>query len=96
MWFLFLGAVFEQGTTQTQTAFKYAVTVRNQPTEEKRIVDMEFQAFVNVINTADAFKLSRISEYIHISIKPFNILFNVLGHYGFMGIDGQTLPRQNT
>ncbi|OXA43767.1 Glutamate receptor 1 [Folsomia candida] len=54
-----LGAVFEQGTTQTQTAFKYALAVRNGP-EEQRRGDVEFQAFVNVINTADAFKLSRI------------------------------------
>lgn len=58
---LVTGAVFEQGTTQTQTAFKYALAVRNGP-EEQRRGDVEFQAFVNVINTADAFKLSRISE----------------------------------
>lgn len=57
------GAVFEQGTTQTQTAFKYALAVRNGPEEQRRNGDVEFQAFVNVINTADAFKLSRISKY---------------------------------
>jgi len=57
----FSGAIFEQGTTQTQTAFKYALMLQNQRAEERRF---EFQAFVDVINTADAFKLSRISEFL--------------------------------
>jgi len=57
--FFSLGAIFEQGSTQTQTAFKYALTVRNRATEDRKF---ELQAFVDVINTADAFKLSRISK----------------------------------
>ncbi len=59
------GAIFEQGTTQTQTAFKYALTMRNRATEDRKF---ELQAFVDVINTADAFKLSRISKCISLFI----------------------------
>ena len=52
------GAIFEQGTTEVQTAFKYALVLHN--AEASRF---ELQSFVDVINTADAFKLSRISKF---------------------------------
>jgi hypothetical protein len=55
------GAVFEQGSTQAQTAFKFALSQKNEPVGDKA-PDVEFQAFVNIINTNDAFKLSRISK----------------------------------
>lgn len=57
--FLFLGAVFEQGTDEIQAAFKHAMVQYNMNNSQKRF---ELQAFVDVINTADAFKLSRLSE----------------------------------
>jgi hypothetical protein len=57
--FLHAGGIFELGQTQTQTAFKYGLAVRNGPEEQRRNGDVEFQAFVSVINTADTFKLSR-------------------------------------
>lgn len=54
------GAIFEQGTDEVQSAFKFAVLMHNQNLTSRRF---ELQAYVDVINTADAFKLSRISEY---------------------------------
>jgi hypothetical protein len=53
-----IGAVFEQGSTQVQSAFKYALGVANAGLPEGGGISPH----VNVINTADAFKLSRISE----------------------------------
>jgi hypothetical protein len=53
--------VFEQGSTQAQTAFKFALSQKNEPVGDKA-PEVEFQAFVNIINTNDAFKLSRISK----------------------------------
>ncbi|VEN59732.1 unnamed protein product [Callosobruchus maculatus] len=52
-----LGAIFEQGTDDVQTAFKFAMHQHNQNITGKKF---EFQAYVDVINTADAFKLSRL------------------------------------
>ncbi|XP_065162532.1 glutamate receptor 1-like [Atheta coriaria] len=52
-----LGAIFEQGTDEVQTAFKFAMLNHNQNATGRRI---ELQAYVDVINTADAFKLSRL------------------------------------
>ncbi|XP_046997299.1 glutamate receptor 1-like [Schistocerca americana] len=51
-----IGAIFEQGTDEVQAAFKFAMLNHNQK-DGKRF---ELQAFVDVINTADAFKLSRL------------------------------------
>ncbi|KAK9891998.1 hypothetical protein WA026_017479 [Henosepilachna vigintioctopunctata] len=52
-----LGAIFEQGTDEVQTAFKFAMLNHNQNITGRRF---ELQAYVDVINTADAFKLSRL------------------------------------
>lgn len=56
----FPGAIFEQGADDVQTAFKFAMLQHNQNITARKF---EFQAYVDVINTADAFKLSRLSEY---------------------------------
>lgn len=62
---MFLGAIFEQGTDEVQTAFKFAMLNHNQNATGRRI---ELQAYVDVINTADAFKLSRLSEYLRVML----------------------------
>lgn len=65
--FLIAGAIFEQGTDEVQSAFKFAMFNHNQNTTTRKF---ELQAFVDVINTADAYKLSRLSKYeLHISVK---------------------------
>ncbi|ALC43617.1 Glu-RIB [Drosophila busckii] len=51
------GAIFEQGTDEVQSAFKYAMLNHNLNVSSRRF---ELQAYVDVINTADAFKLSRL------------------------------------
>ncbi|KAH1002602.1 hypothetical protein HUJ04_008677 [Dendroctonus ponderosae] len=55
-----LGAIFDQGSDDVQTAFKYAISNHNQNESGRRF---ELQAYVDVINTKDAFKLSRLSKY---------------------------------
>ncbi|XP_047524671.1 glutamate receptor 1-like [Pieris napi] len=52
-----VGAIFDQDTEEIQNVFKYAMAVHNQNISTRRL---ELQAFVDVINTADAFKLSRL------------------------------------
>ncbi|KAK2715401.1 hypothetical protein QYM36_010124, partial [Artemia franciscana] len=52
-----IGVIFGQGTDDMQTAFRYALYLHNQNETGKRI---ELQAYVDVINTADSFKLSRL------------------------------------
>ncbi|XP_055630590.1 glutamate receptor 1-like isoform X2 [Toxorhynchites rutilus septentrionalis] len=52
-----LGAIFEQGTDEIQSAFKFAMLNHNMNVTSRRF---ELQAYVDVINTADAFKLSRL------------------------------------
>ncbi|XP_012264901.2 glutamate receptor 1 isoform X2 [Athalia rosae] len=52
-----IGAIFEQGTDEVQSAFKFAMLNHNENVTGRRF---ELQAFVNVINTADAFKLSHL------------------------------------
>ncbi|XP_029675555.1 glutamate receptor 1-like [Formica exsecta] len=51
------GAIFEQGTDEVQSAFKFAMVNHNQNITTRKF---ELQAFVDVINTADAYKLSRL------------------------------------
>lgn len=63
---LISGAIFEQGTDEIQSAFKYAMLTYNMNASYRRF---ELQAFVDVINTADAFKLSRLSKYCGSFIK---------------------------
>lgn len=58
--YFFLGAIFEQGTILEQSIFKHALMNYNHNGTNRRF---ELQAFVDVINTADAFKLSRLSKY---------------------------------
>lgn len=74
-----LGAIFEQGTDDVQSAFKYAMLHHNNNKSESR--RFELQAYVDVINTADAFKLSRLSKifsYIYIFFKYFSTFENKL------------------
>uniref|UniRef100_A0A0C9QXE8 Glu-RI_0 protein n=1 Tax=Fopius arisanus TaxID=64838 RepID=A0A0C9QXE8_9HYME len=52
-----IGAMFEQGTEEVQSAFRYAIAVHNQNNVSRKF---DLQAWVDVINTADAFKLSRL------------------------------------
>jgi hypothetical protein len=54
------GAIFEQGTDEVQSAFKFAMLNHNLNVTGRRF---ELQAYVDLISTADAFKLSRLSEY---------------------------------
>lgn len=57
---IFTGAIFEQGTDEVQSAFKFAMLNHNLNVTGRRF---ELQAYVDLISTADAFKLSRLSEY---------------------------------
>nr|XP_034839667.1 glutamate receptor 1-like [Maniola hyperantus] len=52
-----VGVVFEQNSDEIQEAFKFAMV---QYTNRKNKTGLDFQLFVDVINTADAFKLSRL------------------------------------
>nr|XP_050863060.1 glutamate receptor 1 isoform X1 [Vespula vulgaris] len=52
-----IGAIFEQGTDEIQSAFRFAMFNHNKNTTIRKF---ELQAFVDVINTADAYKLSRL------------------------------------
>lgn len=51
------GAIFEVGTDEVQSAFKYALVNHKQNTTFK------MQVSIDLINTADAFKLSRLSKF---------------------------------
>lgn len=51
-----------------QSAFKFAMYNHNLNTTTRKF---ELQAFVDVINTADAYKLSRLSEYESASLSAF-------------------------
>lgn len=55
----FPGAIFEQGTDEVQSAFKFAMLNHNLNVTGRRF---ELQAYVDLISTADAFKLSRLSK----------------------------------
>ena len=54
------GAIFEQGTDEVQSAFKFAMLNHNQNFTARRF---ELHSFVDVINTADAYKLSHLSKW---------------------------------
>lgn len=68
------GAIFEQGSDEVQTAFKLAVFKHNQNNTERRF---ELQAYVDVIKTADAFKLSKLSESFFFFFNQTIILINL-------------------
>ncbi|XP_028032174.1 glutamate receptor 1-like [Bombyx mandarina] len=51
-----VGVVFDQNTEEIQNAFKFAM-VQHSTSNRSRL---DFQLYVDVINTADAFKLSRL------------------------------------
>lgn len=67
----FPGAIFEQGTDEVQSAFKFAVLNHNLNISARKF---ELQAYVDVINTADAFKLSRLSKKLQ-RPSPLKILY---------------------
>lgn len=73
---LLSGAIFEQGTDEVQSAFKFAMMNHNQNLTTRKF---ELQAFVDVINTADAYKLSRLSEYIQ-SLSKIGIIIQSRTH----------------
>ncbi|XP_052121779.1 glutamate receptor 1-like [Frankliniella occidentalis] len=52
-----LGAIFDQGTDEIRLAFEFAMLSHNHNMSGRRY---ELEAFVDVINTADAFKLSKL------------------------------------
>jgi preprotein translocase subunit SecF len=54
-----------------QAAFRYAVVQFNRINETLR--KFELQAFVDVINTADTYKLSRLSESTFVPLLSFRI-----------------------
>jgi hypothetical protein len=56
---VFSGAIFEQGTDEVQSAFKFAMLNHNQNVTARRF---ELHSYVDVINTADAYKLSHLSK----------------------------------
>lgn len=70
--FCFIGAIFEQGSEEVQLAFKFAILAHNKNVSGRRF---ELQAFVDVINTADAFKLSRLSKLTIFFFFLFTLLF---------------------
>ena len=73
--FLLSGAIFEQGTDEVQSAFRFAMLNHNQNTTKR---NFELQAYVDVINTADAFKLSRLSKWrltLLFTIPPYTKIY---------------------
>lgn len=68
------GAIFEQGTDEVQSAFKFAMLNHNLNVTGRRF---ELQAFVDLISTADAFKLSRLSEYTPKALTFEQNFFNI-------------------
>ena len=72
-YFLIAGAIFEQGADEVQSAFRFAMFNHNQNTTTRKF---ELQAFVDVINTADAYKLSRLSKYeLRLSINSIDNIY---------------------
>lgn len=69
---LFPGVVFEQHTDEIQNAFKFAMVQQSSPNRSR----LDFQLYVDVINTADAFKLSRLSKCI--LYQPCSFWFTIL------------------
>ncbi|KAM3968887.1 LOW QUALITY PROTEIN: glutamate receptor 1 [Aphomia sociella] len=51
-----IGVVFDQNTDEIQNAFKFAMVQHLNPNRTR----LDFQLYVDIINTADAFKLSRL------------------------------------
>ena len=57
---LFAGVIFEQNSDEIQAAFKMAMSNYIENGTSRKF---ELEADLDVINTADAFKLSKISEF---------------------------------
>lgn len=72
---IFAGAIFEQGTEEVQAAFKFAMLNHNANASARRF---ELQAYADVINTADAFKLSRLSKYTYIIITLYLCRYDLI------------------
>ncbi|CAH0703355.1 unnamed protein product [Spodoptera exigua] len=51
------GVVFDQNTEEIQNAFKFAMLQHSNNANKS---NLDFQLYVDIINTADAFKLSRL------------------------------------
>jgi len=56
------GVIFEQGDPEVQSAFKLALMQINHPNSSRFYsLDYGFNAYADTINTADVFKLSKLS-----------------------------------
>lgn len=66
MYYIFVsGVVFDQNTDEIQNAFKFAMLQHSNANKSH----IDFQLFVDIINTADAFKLSRLSKCLFLISK---------------------------
>ncbi|KAF9799191.1 hypothetical protein SFRURICE_006451 [Spodoptera frugiperda] len=61
-----LGVVFDQNTEEIQNAFKFAMLQHSNSANKS---NLDFQLYVDIINTADAFKLSRLSKCIFLIFR---------------------------
>uniref|UniRef100_A0A904A313 Ionotropic glutamate receptor L-glutamate and glycine-binding domain-containing protein n=1 Tax=Anopheles quadriannulatus TaxID=34691 RepID=A0A904A313_ANOQN len=75
-----LGAIFEQGTDEIQSAFKFAMLNHNLNVTARRF---ELQAYVDVINTADAFKLSKLNFAISMRPDYYQAIIDTVRYYGW-------------
>ncbi|KAK7065438.1 AMPA glutamate receptor activity protein [Halocaridina rubra] len=62
-----LGAIFDRDSKEIEGAFLHALNQYNQNTSSKHL---QLHAFVDIISTADAFKISRLCEYTNITLFP--------------------------
>jgi hypothetical protein len=83
------GAIFEQGTDEVQSAFKFAMLNHNQNVTARRF---ELHSYVDVINTADAYKLSHLSKW-H---AWFIVLFVTLPEAKAIILTGPLMVRKQT
>ena len=59
MFFFLSGSIFDEEYASIKGAFRYAMEQHN-----VRNLNRELQVYVDIINTRDAFKIARLSEYI--------------------------------
>lgn len=69
-----LGLVFDQNSEEIQSAFKLAMLQYGTFNRTR----LDFQVYVDIINTADAFKLSRLSKYNLLSLQRNKLLLSIL------------------
>lgn len=69
-----LGLVFDQNSEEIQSAFKLAMLQYGTFNRTR----LDFQVYVDIINTADAFKLSRLSKYNLLSLQRNKLVLSIL------------------